>query len=862
MKVITTIILLICTAFAGYSQSVIASVQSGNWNSPGTWNSGTIPGANDHVIISSGHSLNINSPGYCHHLFIDTNASLTIDSGAVLTLNGNWDNSGTFNGSGSTIQFNGGINQTINGTSLTTFENILVINNSSVALNTNSNLRGTLSLQQGTFTTTGHIFTLLSDSNKTANIGSIANGSNFIGPITMQRYIASQVPGWRFLASPVYGATLQDWTDDFMTCGFPGSTNPGFSFCSINMYDETVAGPSDSGYVNPGSVTDSIQVGKGYWCWINNAPLTVDVTGIPARFTQNFSLTLTPSAGKGQDGWNMISNPYPSSIDWDSPMWSKTGINDAIYIWDPITNQYSAYVNGVGVNGGSNIIASSQAFWVEAAQSDAFISCDERVKSNADTRVQRTNNSVSGKSYIKLGINGNNITDEAAICFAANASASYDAGEDALKIPSTNNLAPQIYTENNNTQFAINSLALNYSDTVIPVYIHVGLSGNYTLTHIQLVAIPEGSCIYLEDLLTGSFLDLKTTTAYSFNISDTTKAARFLLHIGSSPVVSQISTRCNYSQDGMAIAQGKGNGPWVYTWKDAIGNTLTVHNRTTADTLRNLAEGDYTLEISGNSGFCTTTENTIHVNRAELLQVSTQINNVNCPHTQTGSIDINQVTGGEAPYTFQWSNGSQNSGIQQLNSGVYILVVTDHKGCTDTSFQVVAQASALHAAFTVDHDSATLIAGAASIDVTDHSTGKTGSWWDFGDGSSLSNTTHTTHAYSMTGTYTITLIAQSGNCSDTARKTIYINTVNGINTPDRNQSINIYNDASTASVAFDLSEPKNAEISLYNVGGQLLYETTTIASKNTERISLPETSGIYLLTVNMNGKITQKKLIK
>ncbi len=66
--------------------------------------------------------------------------------------------------------------------------------------------------------------------------------------------------------------------------------------------------------------------------------------------------------------------------------------------------------------------------------------------------------------------------------------------------------------------------------------------------------------------------------------------------------------------------------------------------------------------------------------------------NVNCFDDATGSITINDATGGEAPYNYAWKKngisfiGSQN--ISQLPAGIYIVVATDANGCTSTELSI------------------------------------------------------------------------------------------------------------------------------------------------------------------------------
>jgi hypothetical protein len=46
-----------------------------------------------------------------------------------------------------------------------------------------------------------------------------------------------------------------------------------------------------------------------------------------------------------------------------------------------------------------------------------------------------------------------------------------------------------------------------------------------------------------------------------------------------------------------------------------------------------------------------------------------------------GAILVNEVTGGEPPYDFLWSNGSTGQSLENVPPGGYSLVVMDSPGC-------------------------------------------------------------------------------------------------------------------------------------------------------------------------------------
>ena len=70
---------------------------------------------------------------------------------------------------------------------------------------------------------------------------------------------------------------------------------------------------------------------------------------------------------------------------------------------------------------------------------------------------------------------------------------------------------------------------------------------------------------------------------------------------------------------------------------------------------------------------------TITVNPGD-LDVSCSAENGNCQNNNEGSASVT-ATGGEAPYTYAWSNGGTTADISGLAAGTYSVIVTDANGC-------------------------------------------------------------------------------------------------------------------------------------------------------------------------------------
>jgi PKD repeat protein len=642
-------------------------------------------------------SLFVSALGLQSQSQLTNNGNLKFHAGSNVTFYGNFSNNGTFKDSSQMITFKGSSLQTIGGTAVSTFNNVTLNNPVGAALSTNEKLKGILTITTGTFTTTGHTLTLLSDANGTASIGPITG--NFAGDITMQRYLGTGPTDWRFLASPVIDATMADWQDDFAVSGIPNSHYAGFPFVSIYSYDETVTGSADYGYIAPTDISNKLFPGTGYWAYVGPTPVTVDVTGPPATFQRTLPVSYTSSGGPDHDGWVMLGNPYPSSIDWTSAAWTKSHINNALYIWNPQLQQYSSWVAGVGVNGGSNIIASSQAFWVQTNANNPVLECTENVKTAVDRSFIRETNQTFSFDFLKLNLNGNGYSDETFIRFDDVASNGYDTELDARKVFTTTPGVPSLSSiDQTNTDMSINSIPSVTSTISIPVKTIVGASGSYTITRDTLSSDLPDYCIVLEDLLTGIKTDLMNTPSYTFSISDTTRTARFLLHVSSSAVAVQtLATSCNGTADGLAIAAVAGNGPHDYIWTNANNDTIrTSIQSVSADTLQNMAAGTYAVTIIDAGSACGNISQSFSIDQPLALDAAFIVSNDTLVVGINDTLFTTNTTTGAIAYSWNFGDGSAVDTTQLpaphlfSQPGTYtVSLIATHNACSDSVSSVI-----------------------------------------------------------------------------------------------------------------------------------------------------------------------------
>lgn len=133
-------------------------------------------------------------------------------------------------------------------------------------------------------------------------------------------------------------------------------------------------------------------------------------------------------------------------------------------------------------------------------------------------------------------------------------------------------------------------------------------------------------------------------------------------------VVQQIT--CNGAANGIInLTATGGSAPYSYNWS----------NGSTSEDLSSLSAGTYSVTITDNNG-CTINDSYV-ITDPPLLGLSGTKTDITCFGADDGNIDVT-VTGGEAPYTYAWSNGAITEDVSGLAPGNYTVNITDNRGCT------------------------------------------------------------------------------------------------------------------------------------------------------------------------------------
>lgn len=260
------------------------------------------------------------------------------------------------------------------------------------------------------------------------------------------------------------------------------------------------------------------------------------------------------------------------------------------------------------------------------------------------------------------------------------------------------------------------------------------------------------------------------------------------------------------------------NGPTTFCTGGSVELTSTASDSyawNTAATTQSITvsvSGVYSVVITDNNG-CSATSSNVTVNVSSAPQPTVQIVG------ETTLCEGETVTlTASASDTYMWSNNATTQSITVSAAGTYNVTTTNANACNgvgqsdDVTIVVTPQPTATAGVPSINGTIVTFTN--SSSDATSYS-------WDFGD-FSTSSATAPTHAYAANGSYTVTLTAINGNCSDDTTFTVNI-TVGLEELSIANNVIVFPNPLSDeATLSFELAQPAMLEVYILNSNGQVV----------------------------------------
>lgn len=687
---------------------------------------------------------------------INLAGNLTINSNGAITKNT------------STLSFVGNATCTLSGTTtnnLDLYDLVVDKNGGTLTVGTFGGSRigveNTLTVSVGTFNTGGKIV-LQSTATKTAQLAAV--GGTISGNMTVQRFIPAKTSRrWRFLAAPITAASgvsiRNGWQSQIFITGAGTGSGPvgtanynsnGFDWTasntpSIYTYNENQNKDFNTRWESPATTTGvNLTAGTGYRVFIRGdrsntavlsgglstqAAVTLAVTGQVKVDTLYAPITCSNGC-TSDDGWNLIGNPYPATIDWNTIQSDNSGvINNTYTTFDPNSGASGAYVSWNGTTGDAGrYISSGQAFWVKSTSASANLTFTESHKAITQVGSNRFK-SGSLTNHMVITLSGNGFNNKAFV--HQNTTGAYGKDNyDAFKF-GYGSYQIATFEPGNNTKYDINNLPLYGTKTTDTVEVEVNVpatAANYQLSFADVNTFNSNLKVYLQDKMLNTLQDLSTANTYSFATNGTAGSTgnrfRVLITNQANPlpvvftaleaklnnnatdltwstlseknnakfIVERSTDMVNFIEIGLVKAVGNSNVKNTYTFTDVKPESYTTNYYRIKQVdfdgkfaYSNIAS--ITTDIKGNgvnnTDEVTTTAKVFPVPTKDVLNIE-QLDGTTLTYSIVDVFGSEVLTG-----TTEITENGSSINVSTLANGIYFLVAkTDNGMATKTRFIV------------------------------------------------------------------------------------------------------------------------------------------------------------------------------
>lgn len=397
----------------------------------------------------------------------------------------------------------------------------LIVDLTASQLNVRSSvvIENALMIKKGVVNGSGFV-TLKASETKTASLSEIGVGGSYLGNLRVQQYIPF-IPNQKIeLSSAVGGVTVANWQIYFPVTGSFAGASSGSSDPSLFTFNGTSLSPYP---VAGGSNSAPIEKGKGYHATISNtSPFIIETVGVPYQGSTAIPLIGNVS-GSADAGWNLVGNPYASSIVWTdtTAAITKSGVANTIAVREnkivdgQLVGRYIYYSSDIG----DAVIPAGNAFWVRTISSAPSLTIHEKAKGvgNSSMTIE------DAVSYLKITLKQNTKEDDAYIFFSTAATDGFDAQFDAPK--KLNDGLFNLSTVVNGMSLAVNGLSSSFCNTTIPLGISGAPAGNYLLRFDGLSSLASMGQVSLKDAFTNATVALTADYAFSITTDPASSAA-------------------------------------------------------------------------------------------------------------------------------------------------------------------------------------------------------------------------------------------------------------------------------------------------------------------------------------------------
>jgi len=431
-----------------------------------------------------------------------------------------------------------------------------------------------------------------------ANLVQINNDAQNIGNITVKRKAKMKRLDYTYWSSPVSGQNLKNFSSSTLDTRFYVYNEGNDYFDGVFNYSSYPGFTVANAFPLQNKTTYNFETAKGYAIRAPNnystSEQTVDwtFTGVPNNGSQSIAVK------KSTNGYNLVGNPYPSSIRFSSLKALNGFLDYPVYFWNnsyanPPQQQGSSYTQenyailtasgGVKSTNGtqkpSDTISVGQGFIVAVnANANLVFNNSIRLAAKGQFFNMRKANSEVNRFWINFKTPANN-NSEILIAYIEGATNDYDKDYDATLFTNTSD---KIYSIQNDKELAIQGRSPNFTATdKVSLGVAFFEPGNYEISIAQVEGIFNGSqAIYLRDKNLNTTVNL-SERAYQFfaNAGETKDRFEIVYKPDSTLGTDNISKNQEtliYENNGSIFIENKANKIAEIQIFDAGGRLLNI----------------------------------------------------------------------------------------------------------------------------------------------------------------------------------------------------------------------------------------------------------------------------------------------
>ncbi|GAB5408336.1 MAG: hypothetical protein BalsKO_07010 [Balneolaceae bacterium] len=350
--------------------------------------------------------------------------------------------------------------------------------------------------------------------------------------------------GWRILATPTSDNSYDDLLGDIWTQGIASGADATAGTANVQTFStstDSFSGISD--------MSTNMTAGNGFIVYVYSDDDYTN-SGADAGFPKTLNMNGTPNSGSvsptlnggtsGDDSFSLVGNPYASTIDWD--LLTKTDLTGTVYVYDHSYGSVIAPDVSEAVGGGyrvwtgstgsltDGLITPFQGFWVQNSGGSAALTIEEADKTTGGTFYKEAKAvNFALKSEIA------NMYDETFFSFGANAELGKD-NNDALQLsPLDYRSYMSLASRSTDDLLDVNNLPTAFDEIQVPISVKAyskveggygEMEGSAKLSWSDIDQLPESWELLLSDKETGSTINLRELSEYSFELVGTKSKAR------------------------------------------------------------------------------------------------------------------------------------------------------------------------------------------------------------------------------------------------------------------------------------------------------------------------------------------------